>query len=515
MRATLLPRGAAARFRQRATPKARRPLPTDPVKWATEELRVHLWSKQREILRSIVQNRATMVPACHGPGKSFVAGVAAAYWYAAHERDDVLVITTAPSQDQVKGILWKELGRQHAAAGLPGRLIGLTGGGVAEWWVGPAGAERRVAFGRKPQAHKNVEQAMQAFQGQHATHLLVIIDEATGVPGWLWDAVYSLMTNENARILAIGNPDDPTSRFAKECAPGMGANVIPIPADSTPAFTGEWVPDYVAQNLVSRQWVEEAIRRWGPDAPITQSKVWARFPDTSDDAVITPAMIQAAWSTDLEGGDPGAYGLDVSRFGQDKTALYRVRGGVARLVDEWSKTDTTATTDRLYVRTAHTPYVPIVVDADGLGAGVFDQARRPGLLADGRTRRPAMPVVEFTLNMPAKNPRRFANRRSEMWWGYRELCEARLVDLDPTDLDLAAELQAPKWTQTPSGLIRVETKDELAARGIASPNRADAVIMAQLGTPHDGRPMGTPPPGQQQRVPEHKSITGDLLRKGM
>ena len=93
--------------------------------------------------------------------------------------------------------------------------------------------------------------------------MLVVIDEGSGVPRLLYDAVDSLATNRLARVLAIGNPDDPASQFANICKPGSGWNVIPISVFDTPAFTGESVPEALLDLLPSAEWVEERKARWG------------------------------------------------------------------------------------------------------------------------------------------------------------------------------------------------------------------------------------------------------------
>lgn len=497
MSGALLPAGTGSAVTRRLTPEPERELPSDPVHWVQEELGEFLWSKQREIARSVMRNRRTMVPACHGPGKSMVASRIAAYWEEAHEVGEAFIVTSAPTDHQVGAILWRELARAHRLGGLRGRIT-LSN----EWYIGPKGSPELVAFGRKPADLRNTEQAMTAFQGIHARYVLVILDEATGIPPWLWDAADSLLTNESARILAIGNPDDATSRFEQECRPGSGAEVIRIPADETPNFTGERIPEHLKEMLVSRLWVEERRARWGVDNPLYQSKVLARFPDTSDDAVIPPRLVQQAWLRELPGDEPGAFGLDVARFGGDSSVLYRVRGGVAREVDSWQKQDTVHTTRRVQAHTQRTPHVPIVVDVDGIGGGVYDQAKAL-----------QMRVVPFSVAQPARKPRRFKDRRSELWWSYRELMEDGQVDLDPNDTDLAAQLQQPKWWLDIKGRINVERKEQMAERGLPSPDRADAVIMAEFG-PVPGS-SAAPHPKKSGGKPKPRSQTGDLLNRPM
>jgi hypothetical protein len=108
----------------------------------------------------------------------------------------------------------------------------------------------------------------------------VTIDEAGGVPKSIFDAVDALATNIDARVVAVGNPDDPASHFATICKPGSGWHVETISAFDTPAYTGEKVPEELLPLLVSPEWVEERKLRWGVTSPIYQSKVLGEFPDT-------------------------------------------------------------------------------------------------------------------------------------------------------------------------------------------------------------------------------------------
>jgi hypothetical protein len=121
------------------------------------------------------------------------------------------------------------MGNAHRKAGLPGRTT-LD----AKWYIG----NELVAYGRKPADYDPA-----AFQGIHARYVLVIIDEAGGVPTSIFDAVDALATNVDARVVAVGNPDDPASHFAVICKPGSGWHVETISAFDTPAYTGEKVPE--------------------------------------------------------------------------------------------------------------------------------------------------------------------------------------------------------------------------------------------------------------------------------
>src|SRR5215831_3092008 len=244
------------------------PFIMDPVGWFHDKLGHHLWSKQVEILESVRDNRMTAVKSCHGPGKSFTGSGACAWYLDVHQLGTAFLVTTAPSWPQVEAILWREIRRRHREGKLPGRIT-LD----CKWHMGTtekrgASDEELIAFGRKPADYDEY-----TFQGIHARYFMAILDEAGGIPEWLWNAVLALATNENARVLAIGNPDDPNSHFAQICKPGSGWKVIRISAFDSPNFTGEEVPAQVQELLVSQAWVEARRRDWGEGSPIWQSKV--------------------------------------------------------------------------------------------------------------------------------------------------------------------------------------------------------------------------------------------------
>jgi hypothetical protein len=480
-----LPPGTAENVLRRVTPEPERPLPTNPSAWIRGTLDEHLWSKQREIVASVVEHRDTAVMSGHGIGKSYIASRIAAWWIAGHPRGEALVVTTAPSGHQVRTILWGEIGRAHRKGGLPGTI---TRGQVPEWQIDG----ELVAFGRKPTDYVSAEQARTQFQGIHARYLLVILDEAGGVPEWLWDATATLITNDASRRLAIGNPDDPTTRFEAVCRPGSGWNVVQVSVFDTPNFTGERVPEQLRESLVGKAYVDTAAREWGEDSPLYISKVKGEFPEVADDVVITPKMVREAHERSLPGLERGRFGMDVARLGPDETVVYRNRGGVIRLMSytdrfgqeqvmAWRKADTTASAQRVrnMLEVPALSYVPMTIDVVGLGAGVYDPLVNAGFR-----------VHPFNGGEAARDPSRFVNKRTEAWWGFREGCEAGLIDLDADDELLAAQLQQPKWRLDASGRrIRLETKEEMAKRGLKSPDRADAAVMAwyepaQVGDPN-------------------------------
>ena len=68
--------------------------------------------------------------------------------------------------------------------------------------------------------------------------------------------------------------------------------------------------------------------------------------------------------------------------------------------------------------------------------------------------------------------------RAQLWWHVRFLFETGQIDIDPEDDDTAAELASIRYFRTSNGKIQIEAKKEAIARGVPSPNRADAVMLA-------------------------------------
>src|SRR5690606_8042107 len=161
-----------------------------------------------EIVESVVEHRRTAVKSCHGAGKSWTAGMLAAWWIDTHPPGEAIVVSTAPTYKQVHAVLWEEIRKQHRTGDRPGTVLQTD-----EWKIGDV----LVGMGRKPADHD-----AHGFQGIHRRYVLAILDEACGIPDALWTAVEAITTNADCRILAIGNPDDPATEFGNVCKPGSG-----------------------------------------------------------------------------------------------------------------------------------------------------------------------------------------------------------------------------------------------------------------------------------------------------
>ena len=71
--------------------------------------------------------------------------------------------------------------------------------------------------------------------------------------------------------------------------------------------------------------------------------------------------------------------------------------------------------------------------------------------------------------------------RDEWWLSTKEWLEAKDVVLPDNEI-LAGELVAPRYSFTSSEKLKVENKDEMRCRGVASPDVADALCLTFAGT---------------------------------
>jgi hypothetical protein len=443
----------------------------DPVGWCTRALGDHLWSKQRAILEALKTHQRVAVPACHGPGKSFLASRAIAHAITTSPADEIIVVTTAPTGDQVRAILWKEIGLAHSKGKLPGRIVHTT-----QWKVEFDGGDVLVGMGRKPADHDTA-----AFQGIHALRQLVVLDEADGIPAQFWDAAESLITTKEARILAIGNPDDPSSYFAKILDPtkpeSFGWHVERISAFDLPAYTGEEIPESVSAKITGREWVEDKRRRWGESSPLWSSKVLAVHPKNAADAAVPWSRIAVARTPrqldHLEENDDHVLGVDVGGGGDDTVVCER-RGWRVASEEVRSTPEPEDVAKFVIERLAATGARTVQIDSGGIGWGVVGMLRAARAAGEHDAEIVPVNAGSSPTHEPLPGEPKLANMRSQLWWWARE--HVAEWDLTGCAEDTLAELAAPKWS-VKLGKIVVESKDELRKRIGKSPDSADALLL--------------------------------------
>lgn len=450
----------------------------NPAAWVADRTGEHLWSKQLEIAEALATHRKVAVKAGHGVGKSWFAGRAVTWWIDVHPEGEAFAVTTAPTNDQVRSILWTEIRRAHRRAELGGRVTE-----DAQW------KDRHgdiIGIGRKPSDHNE-----DAFQGLHARYLLAVLDEACGIPKQLWDAALSVATSEESRILAIGNPTNPASYFADVCkgAPTDGTSgmsrlgwwVITVSVFDSPNLTGEAVPPEVAAVLTGQSYVDEGRLSWGEGSPLWVAKIEGQFPEDASDGTIPWSWLQACADDDTLGGPlrvPVELGVDVGASDNgDESVIYCRRGFHVEEGERWAvrSADSEVLVDEVLRVVTLTGATSVKVDSIGVGHGVVGSLRR-------RSAKEVAHQVEVhgvdVSGVAPSDPEKYSNLKAWLWWEIgRVYSQQRAWDLSGVGEQTLLELSEPKYREV-NGRIRIEEKDEVRKRLGRSPDNADALLLA-------------------------------------
>lgn len=464
----------------------------DPVKWIEDILSGCVWSKQREIIESVRDNRLTVVYSCHGTGKSAIAAMLACWWVSTRPPGEAIVVTTATRAKQVKAILWKEIRKWHARGSLRGRL------NQTEWWL-PIRTESRdgdiieheelVAFGSKPADYDE-----EAFQGIHAPYVLFIGDEASGLPTELCVAGGSLTANDTSRYLLIGNPIDPTSYFAKKCRPSSGWSTIQIGYKDTPNFTDEPLPDEIKRSLIGPVYVEEMRREWGEQHPRYISRVEGKFPDVDDNNLIPIRWVRDALGRELDEAGDNELGIDVGAGGDWNIIAWRV-GPVVRIISRNREPNTMTSLGNVVQAIRATGASRAKVDYIGIGKGIVDRAKE--IVKESRARGDLdkaglySRIVGIDFRKSAIDNDSYHNLRAEAYYVVRNRFQTG--DISITDEGgiagtaeiVAGQFEGIKRKATSAGKEMILSKEDMIRSGDLkrSPDEADGVVLAFLPKP--------------------------------
>jgi phage terminase large subunit len=197
----------------------------------------------------------------------------------------------------------------------------------------------------------------------------------------------------------------------------------------------------------------------------------APFPTADDETVIPLELVQSAVGRSVSSlGYYPVWGVDVARFGDDRTAIAKRQANrLLEPIKHWAGTDLMATAGRIkaeYDGTSHDMRPSeILIDAIGLGAGVYDRCRELGL-----------PVRAINVGEAAATRENCMRLRDELWFKGREWFQNKLCSI-PQDDALIAELTSPTYTFTSTGKMVVEAKADMKKRGLRSPDLADAFLL--------------------------------------
>ena len=444
--------------------KTKRLYRSDPERFGVDLFGDFYWSKQREIFQAIRDGKKRFaIKAAHAVSKSFTCGRIAIWSTVCHK--PVLTFTTAPTHRQVNEVLWKEIrtGWSQSKVALSQKQPLPRS---PEWTI----SSNQRAFGASSDKPERL-------QGLHEGlgHVCSIVDEAGGIEGNIWPALFAIVTGQDDMLFLVGNPDTRNPDFMR-CFSDPSFHSMTIGAHDSPNFTGEDVPDHIKKALVSREWVDGLIKAYGIDSPIVRSKVFAEFPDTDNQSLIPLWMIEAAENRDFkENPHIRRAGMDVARYGSDRTVAYSIKGNQADLLFEYGKKDLMETAG--YAVQVICSGLDLSLDDTGLGGGVTDRLREQDLYPS---------AVTFGAKcFEEDDQNRFFDNRGLMFWKLREWIkdEGRI----PNDPSLRAELIDIRYQVLSNGRIKIESKDEYRKRAqkntgrAKSPDKADALALAVAG----------------------------------
>jgi phage terminase large subunit len=296
----------------------------------------------------------------------------------------------------------------------------------------------------------------EALAGIHSDRVLLIVDEASAVPEAVFESAAGSMSGHSAATLLIGNPTRNSGLFFR----------------THHELSNEWKTMHVScldSPRVAKDFVDQIRSTYGETSNAFRVRVLGEFALSEDDTLIPAELVDAAMSRDIaiNEREPLVYGLDVARFGNDRSVLCKRRGNVVTEFKTWQGLDLMQLTGHVVNEAEVDKPAEICVDSIGLGSGVADRLRELGYT-----------VRDVNVSeSPAFKNTKAAKLRDELWLSVKEWLGQRACKLPRHD-DLRAELCAPTYTFTSSGALKVEGKQEMKKRGMRSPDLADALCLS-------------------------------------
>ena len=471
----------------------------NPVAYIKNHLRASITPDQDQVIKSVMNNKKTLVASAHGVGKTYLAAALTSFIFDTYE--DSITLTTAPNWSQVRDLLWGEVAAQRRKAGLKFGKLGDFESGIPmslrinEHWYAK-GYNARTAEG---------------FQGRHGYKMFIVFDEGAGVPIHLWEASNTMLQSEDCRMLVIGNPTT-TSGPYYDAMQSSEWNVIHMSALTHPnidaELQGRSENDTPFPAAVHLSWVKDMIDKHcdpvKPDDAVRDVSCF-EFPKGSDThyrpddefrirclgyppSQAATSIWSVEWLVKAREREPVelltgrvVLGVDVARFGDDKTVIIGKRGDSVIFSDSAMQLSTVGVTGRVIdaMRTvAQQQEIPIsevtvVVDDDGVGGGVTDLL----LSQDVHT----IPVNASTV---AFYEDKYPNRRSELWFQGAEAGRLGLLDMTRMPqwdyTELRSDLLASMYSHDRKGRRVVEEKSKMRKRLKRSPDFADAFNLASV-----------------------------------
>ncbi len=406
---------------------------TTPVGFTLAVLGVKLYPWQEKVLWDLNLPGAVALRAANGSGKTSVCGASAALWNASAFPGS-LTICTASVFRQVSEQLFPTL-HKHAGK-FPGGVFNATD-------VTLANGSKIFGFATD-EANK--------FEGWHNPHLLIVADEAKGIPDAIFEAVERCA---------------PT-RFLLMSSPGGCFGFFHAAFNAKRKFFRQHVVTAYDCPHIKAEWIDSQIEKYGREHPLIQSMIFGEFMTGDADGCVIPLQFVernlASPPTFVDDGTVAAF-ADFAAGGDENVLAVR-RGNRVEIVAAWREQDTMKGIGRFIQLFQEQGLAASQISGDegGLGGPVCDR------LAESGWR-----IQRMNNGSPASKPEAYSNLAAETWFEARTRIEKNEIILPP-DPELIAQLTSRRGWPDSKGRLTLESKADMRSRGLSSPDRADAVL---------------------------------------
>jgi hypothetical protein len=433
----------------------------DPVAFIQDILMAEPDDWQAAVLYDIAHHPLVSVRSGQGVGKTSLEAWVVIWFLCC--RPNPKVVCTAPTRQQLHDVLWAEV-----AKWLEGSMVKnlLKWTKTKIYMIGHE--ERWFATARTATKPENM-------QGFHEDYMLFIVDEASGVADPIMEAIDGTLSGPENKLLMCGNPTRTSGYFYRSHHQNR--------AD----FRTHKVSSRDSKRT-NRKNIERLEKQYGRDSDVVRVRVDGEFPRAEPDTFIPLELAEAAamrevyiradGELEIPDAEPLEIGVDVARFGDDETVIVPRVGLLVPLIKTYTKKDTMETAGwvinlakELMLKYGR-PRCTVKIDDDGVGGGVTDRirevVREEGLFID---------VIDCHNGGKADDHDHYDNWGTEAWANVRDLLQAGEIQI-PNDEDLIAQLSTRKYTVTSKGRVILESKKDMKKRGLRSPDRADALVLA-------------------------------------
>lgn len=467
---------------------------------------------QKEIALALVDHERVTVKSAHNVGKTWLASKIVLAFGSSFPF--CKIITTAPTFKQVKQLLWSEInaGFKRSRSPLGGVMLDTQWKLDDDWFAFGFTSRPGTADSGKGQGTES------GFQGFHAPYILVVFDEATGIPKTIWDQVEGILTSGYVRFLCLGNPTSKASLFYKtftlfnykkftiSCFQSPNLVVNGITNLTKLIEEMNWVRSLgddeklkrlssykvVSPYLLSTRWVIERALEWGIEHPLFVSKALAEFPDEDDFALYPLGLVENAMYREGIPGDNISIGVDVARFGPDKSVITILGGNVQESVKVLVKQDseqvggaTIQAVNQLLEKKLRS--VVIAIDGTGVGSGAVDVIN--AYRRNSRTWQRFVKVIEVNFGegfdkdpeyLRAEKKKKYLNRKAEIYLMLSDALKSGELSLLEENVYLE-EMPTIIYRLNAKGQYVIESKDDYKKRtGRDSPDHTDSLALANF-----------------------------------